>query len=147
MSMKAIERQAAGTAEFLKVQLAETRKRLDELEARVSEFRRRYLGELPQQMQANMQKVQEELAATEVEGIVREYGAVPATIAVLGGVPRIGLSPDDLELLASDPGVVKVSVRDIAALISRGGSGATTVAATNAVLSARVVLRNKVVST
>ena len=41
--------------------------------------------------------------ATEVEGIVRAHGAVPATIAVLGGVPRIGLSPDDLELLASDP--------------------------------------------
>ena len=36
--------------------------------------------------------------ATEVEGIVREHGAVPATIAVLDGVPRIGLAPDDLEL-------------------------------------------------
>jgi polysaccharide chain length determinant protein (PEP-CTERM system associated) len=53
-NLKVRERQAAGTAEFLKAQLAETRKRLDELEARVSEFRKRYLGELPQQMQANM---------------------------------------------------------------------------------------------
>ncbi len=68
--------------------------------------------------------------ATEVEGIVREHGAVPATIAVLGGVPRIGLSPDDLELLASDPGVVKVSVRDLPTVIARGAHGATTVAAT-----------------
>ncbi len=53
-NLKVRERQATGTADFLKVQLAETRKRLDELEARVSEFRRRNLGELPQQMQANM---------------------------------------------------------------------------------------------
>jgi pseudouridylate synthase len=68
--------------------------------------------------------------ATEVEGIVREHGAVPATIAVLGGVPKVGLSPDDLELLASDPGVVKASVRDLPSVIARGGHGATTVAAT-----------------
>src|SRR2546427_9491020 len=53
-NLKVRERQATGTADFLKVQLAETRKRLDELEGRVSEFRRRYLGELPQQMQANL---------------------------------------------------------------------------------------------
>jgi len=68
--------------------------------------------------------------ATEVEGIVREHGAVPATIAVLGGVPKVGLSPDDLELLASDPSVVKASVRDLPSIIARGGHGATTVAAT-----------------
>ena len=53
-NLKNRERQSTGTAEFLKVQLAETQKRLDELEARVSEFRKRHLGELPQQMQANM---------------------------------------------------------------------------------------------
>jgi pseudouridylate synthase len=68
--------------------------------------------------------------ATEVEGIVREHGAVPATIAVLGGVPKVGLSGDDLELLASDPSVVKASVRDLPSIIARGGHGATTVAAT-----------------
>ena len=53
-NLKLRERQATGTADFLKVQLAATRKRLDELEARVSEFRRLHVGELPQQMQANM---------------------------------------------------------------------------------------------
>lgn len=68
--------------------------------------------------------------ATEVEGIVREHGAVPATIAVLGGVPRIGLNGGDLERLASDPDVVKVSVRDLPSVVARGGHGATTVAAT-----------------
>ena len=68
--------------------------------------------------------------ATEVEDIVRAHGAVPATIAVLGGVPRIGLGADDLELLASDPSVVKASARDLPSIIARGGHGATTVAAT-----------------
>jgi pseudouridine-5'-phosphate glycosidase len=68
--------------------------------------------------------------ANEVEGIVRRQGAVPATIAVLGGVPRVGLAADDLELLASDPSVVKVSVRDLPSVIARRGHGATTVAAT-----------------
>jgi pseudouridine-5'-phosphate glycosidase len=68
--------------------------------------------------------------ATEVEGIVREHGAVPATIAVLDGVPKVGLGDDDLELLASDPSVVKASVRDLPTILARGGHGATTVAAT-----------------
>ena len=68
--------------------------------------------------------------ATEVEHIIREQGAVPATIAVLGGSPRIGLSAEGLELLASEPDVMKVSVRDLPFVISRGGHGATTVAAT-----------------
>ena len=68
--------------------------------------------------------------ALEVEAIVRAAGAVPATIAVLGGVPRIGLTPDDLELLASDPDVTKVSVRDLPYVVARGAHGATTVAAT-----------------
>jgi pseudouridylate synthase len=61
---------------------------------------------------------------------VRDHGAVPATIAVLDGVPKAGLTADDLELLASDPGVVKASVRDLPSIIARGGHGATTVAAT-----------------
>ncbi len=68
--------------------------------------------------------------ATEVEAIVREAGATPATIAVLGGVPRAGLSEADLDLLASDPGVAKVSVRDLPHVVARRGHGATTVAAT-----------------
>jgi polysaccharide chain length determinant protein (PEP-CTERM system associated) len=53
-NLKARERQATGTADFLKAERAETRKRLDELETRVTAFRTRYLGELPQQMQANL---------------------------------------------------------------------------------------------
>ena len=53
-NLKARERQATGTAEFLKVQLGETKTRLDDQEQRVSEFKRRHLGELPQQMEANL---------------------------------------------------------------------------------------------
>src|SRR5262245_48433398 len=53
-NMKARERQAAGTKDFLKVQLAETKVRLDEQEQRVSAFKRRHLGELPQQMDTNL---------------------------------------------------------------------------------------------
>ena len=68
--------------------------------------------------------------ATEVEGIVRDHGAVPATVAVLDGRPRVGLSGDDLELLASHPDVAKVSVRDLPYVVARGTHGATTVAAT-----------------
>ncbi|WGL52676.1 pseudouridine-5'-phosphate glycosidase [Nocardioides sp. BP30] len=68
--------------------------------------------------------------AREVEEIVRAGGAVPATIAVLDGVPKVGLSADELELLGSAPGVVKVSVRDLPYVVARRQHGATTVAAT-----------------
>ena len=68
--------------------------------------------------------------ATEVEGIVRDNGAVPATIAILDGRLCIGLSPDQLELLASDGNVTKVSVRDLPYVVAQGQHGATTVAAT-----------------
>ena len=68
--------------------------------------------------------------AMEVEGIIREHGAVPATLAVLDGRPKIGLSPDDLELLASHGDVAKVSVRDLPFVVARRTHGATTVAAT-----------------
>jgi len=68
--------------------------------------------------------------ATEVEEIIRASGAVPATIAVLDGRPRIGLTADDLELLASDEHVAKVSVRDLPFVVARRAHGATTVAAT-----------------
>ena len=53
-NLKVRERQATGTAEFLRVQLEETKKRLDDQEQRVSQFKRRYLGELPQQMETNL---------------------------------------------------------------------------------------------
>jgi protein tyrosine kinase modulator len=53
-NLKARERQATGTAEFLRAQLGEAQKRLDEQEAKVSAFRRRNMGSLPQQMAANL---------------------------------------------------------------------------------------------
>jgi polysaccharide biosynthesis transport protein len=53
-NLKARGIQATSTTEFLKVQLGETKKRLDEQEQRVSEFKRRHLGELPQQMDTNL---------------------------------------------------------------------------------------------
>ncbi|UDY23525.1 pseudouridine-5'-phosphate glycosidase [Nocardioides sp. Kera G14] len=68
--------------------------------------------------------------AREVEAIVRAGGAVPATIAILDGVPRIGLSDDELELLGSAPDVTKVSVRDLPYVVARKLHGATTVAST-----------------
>ncbi len=68
--------------------------------------------------------------AAEVEDIVRSRGAVPATIAILDGRVHVGLDESALDQVANRDDVVKVSVRDIATLISRSGSGATTVAAT-----------------
>lgn len=68
--------------------------------------------------------------AREVEDIVRAGGAVPATIAVLGGVPRIGLDDAELDLLGSDDNVRKVSIRDLPYVVARGEHGATTVAST-----------------
>jgi len=68
--------------------------------------------------------------AREIEGSVRQGGAVPATIAVVDGVPRIGLDDAALRTVAEDDGVVKVSVRDLGTLVARRGHGATTVAAT-----------------
>jgi pseudouridine-5'-phosphate glycosidase len=68
--------------------------------------------------------------AREVEAVVRGEGAVPATIAVLDGTPRIGLSAAELEALAARKEVAKASRRDLAPLLARGGSAGTTVAAT-----------------
>ena len=68
--------------------------------------------------------------ATEVERIIREGGAVPATIAVLDGRPRIGLGQDDLHLLATSPDVSKISTRDLPYAVAQGIHGATTVAST-----------------
>jgi pseudouridine-5'-phosphate glycosidase len=68
--------------------------------------------------------------AREVEQILRDAGAVPATIAVLDGVPRIGLDDEQLDLLGSAEGVRKVSIRDLPYVIAGRAHGATTVAAT-----------------
>ncbi|AES87626.1 indigoidine synthase A-like protein [Medicago truncatula] len=69
--------------------------------------------------------------AKEVEGIVKKNGAVPATIAILDGVPIVGLSGEELERLATlGPRAQKTARRDIAYVVARGGNGATTVSAT-----------------
>lgn len=69
-------------------------------------------------------------AARSLEREVEAAGAVPATIAVLDGRIRIGLDAADLERLVSGPEVPKLSRRDLAPTMARGGDGATTVAAT-----------------
>ena len=79
-------------------------------------------------------------AANEFETILRDRGVTPATIAVIDGVPRAGLSASDLEKLASGDGVTKASVRDLPLITATGGTGATTVAAT-AFLAARAGIR------
>jgi pseudouridylate synthase len=68
--------------------------------------------------------------AHELEAAVRAEGAVPATIAVVAGEARVGLDEEALALVASDEGVVKCGVRDLAVAAARGGHGATTVAST-----------------
>jgi pseudouridine-5'-phosphate glycosidase len=78
--------------------------------------------------------------ARDIEKSVREAGAVPATIAVLDGQPRIGLDDGALDRIANDPAVTKVSVRDLAVAAAYGAVGATTVAAT-AHLAARAGIR------
>ncbi len=66
-----------------------------------------------------------------VEKTVREHGAVPATIAVIGGRLKAGLSPEEIEYLGkSGRSVAKASRRDLAALVARGADGATTVTTT-----------------
>ncbi|MFW6319279.1 MAG: pseudouridine-5'-phosphate glycosidase [Bacillota bacterium] len=68
--------------------------------------------------------------AKKVEAIIREEGAIPATIAIMNGKIKIGLTDDDLETLAKAETVHKVSRRDLAAVISQNQLGATTVAST-----------------
>jgi pseudouridine-5'-phosphate glycosidase len=68
--------------------------------------------------------------AREVEQVVRDNGAVPATIAVIGGKICIGLAPEQLESLASATGTLKLSRRDLPYALVSGKPGATTVAAT-----------------
>lgn len=69
--------------------------------------------------------------ALEVEDVVRKNGGVPATIAIIKGVPTIGCSKEDIEHLGKEGlKVTKVSRRDIPIVVSRGEDGATTVSAT-----------------
>ena len=69
--------------------------------------------------------------ALNVEKVIRENGAVPATIAILGGRLKAGLTPQEIEYLGrTGQAVTKASRRDIAMLCSRGEDGATTVTTT-----------------
>lgn len=68
--------------------------------------------------------------AREVEAIVREHGATPATIAILDGVVHIGLTDEQLVAIANRDDISKASSRDLAVLVASKKSAATTVAAT-----------------
>ncbi|MBE6829635.1 MAG: pseudouridine-5'-phosphate glycosidase [Ruminococcaceae bacterium] len=68
--------------------------------------------------------------ARNVEKIVREHGAEPATIAIIGGKIKIGLTDDELEHLGTAKNVIKTSRRDIPFIIAKKADGAATVATT-----------------
>ena len=68
--------------------------------------------------------------AIECEKIIREHGAVPATIALLDGVVHVGLEIEELEAIANRDDISKASVRDLAIIVASRKSAATTVAAT-----------------
>ena len=68
--------------------------------------------------------------ARQMQAAVREEGALAATVAVLEGEARVGLTGDELARLASDRAARKVSLRDLPAVLAQGASGGTTVAAT-----------------
>ena len=68
--------------------------------------------------------------AMRVEQIVREHGATPATVGVMGGQVVVGLSAAQIERLATAPGMIKVSKRDLPVVVARKLDGATTVATT-----------------
>ena len=69
--------------------------------------------------------------AKEVEAIVRDQGATPATIAIIDGEIFVGLEEDQLIRIANDENIVKASTRDLAIVCADGKSAATTVAATS----------------
>jgi len=69
-------------------------------------------------------------AADEVEAAVRAGGAVPATIAVLDGVPHVGLTAAEVDRVCADPGLAKLGIRDLPVAAALGRSGATTVSST-----------------
>lgn len=68
--------------------------------------------------------------AKEVEQIVRENGAVPATIAIIDGKIKIGLNDEELEIMGNTEDIAKVSRRDMAQVVATKKLGATTVAST-----------------
>jgi len=68
--------------------------------------------------------------AKDVERIVKENGAIPATVAIMAGKIHVGLSDENLEQLAQDTSAIKTSRRDLPYVISKGLTGATTVSST-----------------
>lgn len=68
--------------------------------------------------------------AHEIEDIIRAEGAVPATIAVIGGKLKVGLTPDELDLMCKNENVAKASRRDLPIFLTTGQTAATTVATT-----------------
>ena len=69
--------------------------------------------------------------ALQVEKIIREHGAVPATIAILGGRLKAGLTPEEIDYLGrTGAGVTKTSRRDLPVIVAKGMDGATTVTTT-----------------
>lgn len=68
--------------------------------------------------------------ALAVEEVIRKNGAVPATIAIIGGVIKVGLTPEEIEYLGTAKGVLKVSRRDFPVVMAKKMDGATTVAGT-----------------
>ncbi|QQM44071.1 pseudouridine-5'-phosphate glycosidase [Streptomyces liliifuscus] len=78
--------------------------------------------------------------ALELEDAVRQEGAVPATITVLDGQPRVGLDKEQLERVANEDGIRKLGHRDLPLAVAAGVSGATTVSAT-ALLAAQAGVR------
>ena len=68
--------------------------------------------------------------AHRLQDIVRETGAIPATIAIINGKLSVGLNDDQIDALANGSDIKKISTRDIAVAVARGWNGATTVAST-----------------
>ncbi|MDF3001561.1 MAG: psuG [Bacillota bacterium] len=68
--------------------------------------------------------------ALNVERIIRENGAIPATIAIIKGRLKVGLTPEEIEYLGKSHGVIKASRRDVPFAVAKGLDGATTVAST-----------------
>ena len=74
--------------------------------------------------------------ALAVEGIVREAGAIPATIAIIGGTMKVGLTQEEIEFLSTDKTILKASDRDIPFILAKKLHAATTVSASLAIASA-----------
>jgi len=68
--------------------------------------------------------------ANRLQDVVREAGAMPATIAIIDGKPSVGLNDDQINALANGSDIKKISTRDISIAVARGWNGATTVAST-----------------